>query len=131
MWKKVSEEPAPKDKRILAYNCNCEVQVIVEWDEGYAGSAWYENDEAYWKQIDYWDELQPDPIDGVNDPILYATHKIMNDRHKIIDLFCSTFLLAQEPKTLQELRDMFPLVELECKMGDNMSQTFSIKLRGS
>jgi len=131
MWKKTSQEPAPTDRRIVAYNINCEVQIIVQWDNGYAGPAWYENDENYWKQIDYWDELKPDPIEGMNDPISQAVVKIRRDRDKIVDLFCSTFLLAQEPKTLEELRDMFPLVELECKMGDNMSQTFRIKLRGS
>lgn len=129
MWKKTSQEPPPKDKRILAYNCNCEIQFVVKWDDGVAGPAWYENEESYWHRIDYWDELQPDPVEGMNDPILAASEKIMRDRHKHIDLFCTTFLLAQEPKTVQELRDMFPFVELECRMGENMSQTFRIKLR--
>lgn len=54
---------------------------------------------------------------------------LMRDRNEIIDLFCETFLAVQEPPSVEALKDLFSLIELECTIGPNNSQTFRIKLR--
>ncbi len=55
--------------------------------------------------------------------------KIIRDRNYTIDLFCKTFLIAQEPKSLEELKALFQIADLECTMGKDFTQTFRIKLR--
>lgn len=39
--------------------------------------------------------------------------KIYEQRESIIDLFCKTFFVSQEPKSADELRALFELCELE------------------
>ena len=62
-----------------------------------------------------------------------AVHKIaenlMKERNEIVDLFCKTFLIVQEPPSLEALKDLFTLIELECTVNKGVSQTFRIKLR--
>ncbi len=57
--------------------------------------------------------------------------QIMNKRDEIIELFVKTFLAVQDVSTTEALKDLFALVELECTMGDNMTQTFRINLRNA
>jgi hypothetical protein len=65
-----------------------------------------------------------------DDNLNEVVRKIMNERYEIIDLFCKTFLISQEPKTIEELKALFELTELECTLGkDCTQQTFRIKLR--
>ena len=57
------------------------------------------------------------------------SHKIWLDRQNVIDLFCKTFLVCQEPKSPEELRALFEMIELECTLGQDMTQTFRLKLK--
>lgn len=66
---------------------------------------------------------------GQTDMISIAAQRIMEKRNEIIDMFCQTFLAVQEAPTIEALRDLFSLVELECTMHDNLNQTFRLKLR--
>lgn len=61
--------------------------------------------------------------------IQIIAQEIYQKRQEIINLFCKTFILSQEPKSPEELRALFELVELECRI-DGLNQTFRIKLKG-
>ncbi len=58
-----------------------------------------------------------------------AASKIMRERNEIIDLFCKTFFVAQDPKSLEELKALFEICELECRVDSHMCQSFQIKLK--
>lgn len=87
------------------------------------------------------DELDPEMKYLVEKLHKYVSHEewtpdkmaqeIMHERNKILDLFCKTFLATQSAPTVEALKDLFDLIELECTMGkDCLNQTFRIKLRG-
>lgn len=58
----------------------------------------------------------------------HIVEEIIEDREKIIDLFCKTFLAVQENPTTKSLLNLFSMIELECTMHDNLRQTYRIKL---
>jgi hypothetical protein len=63
--------------------------------------------------------------------IIEISRKLYEERENIIDLFCKTFIISQEPKSSEEIRMLIEITELECKMGDDFSQTFRLKLKDS
>jgi hypothetical protein len=56
-------------------------------------------------------------------------HQLLKERDSIIDLFCKTFFVSQEPRSLEELRALFEICELEITQHSDMKQTFRIKLK--
>ncbi len=52
----------------------------------------------------------------MSDLISLAAEKLSLQKHEIIDLFCKTFVLCQQPKSLDDLRDLFEEYELEIKI---------------
>ena len=64
-----------------------------------------------------------------SDPVHEAATKIMRDRNEILDLFCQAFLIAQDAKDLEAMKDLILSAELECKVDSDLTQTFRVKLR--
>ena len=64
-----------------------------------------------------------------DDSVFQMAKKIYEERQNIIDLFCKTFFVSQEPKSPEELRALFEMTELEIVQGSDMSQTFRIKFK--
>jgi len=56
-------------------------------------------------------------------------HKILQERDNIIDLFCKTFFVSQQPRSLEELRALFEICELEVSHHTDFKQTYRIKLK--
>ena len=54
--------------------------------------------------------------------------EILNKRHEIIDLFCKTFIISQEPKSIEEIKWLCENMEMEIKM-DGLNQTIRLKLK--
>jgi hypothetical protein len=55
--------------------------------------------------------------------------EILTKKNEIIDLFCKTFIVSQEPKSIEELKWIFENFELETIIHSNFSQTFRLKFR--
>lgn len=56
-------------------------------------------------------------------------YNILKEQDQIVDLFCKTFIVSQEPKTMEALRWMFENLELECKICNDFTRTYRLKLR--
>lgn len=56
-------------------------------------------------------------------------YKILRQEHEIIDLFCKTFLLSQQPKSIEELKYLFSICSLEICIKDDLSRIYTIKLK--
>lgn len=63
-----------------------------------------------------------------NDFLKNSVSKILEKRNEIIDLFCKTFIVSQEPKSLEELRALFAMCKLQCKIHSDFHQSFRITL---
>ena len=63
-----------------------------------------------------------------DDPIHQISSQIMKNRMEIIDLFCSAFLCVQEDLSIESLKILFGMVELECNI-DGLKETYRIKLK--
>lgn len=61
--------------------------------------------------------------------IFEVAKKICNQRDEILDLFCKTFFVSQEPRSPEELRYLFETCELEMTHHSDLRQTYHIKLR--
>lgn len=72
---------------------------------------------------------EDDPISDAWQLVQDTTAEIMEKRNEIIDLFCKTFFVAQEPKSIDELKALFERCELECRADSYMCQRFQIKLK--
>ena len=68
-------------------------------------------------------------MSGECDPIHEIARKILEERGQIIELFCKTFFVSQEPRSPEELRALFEIAELHVTHNKDMSQTFSIKFK--
>lgn len=56
----------------------------------------------------------------IEDPIHKISREIYEQREYYIDLFCKTFLISQEPKSLEELRALFEICEMEIKLNSHV-----------
>ena len=133
-WNKCDSLPAPTNRRILGYIEEYDAQVVVQWEDGWDGEHWYENDEHFHKHIDYWQELPLSPLDSYSNEtfLARAASKLMRDRNETVELFCKTFLALHfdgKEITPAALLDLYNLVELECTLGENLAQTFRLKMR--
>ena len=64
------------------------------------------------------------------DPVSEAASKLMSDRNEILDLFCAAFLSSHaDAKDLEGMKYLFSRAELECRIDENLTQTFRVKLR--
>lgn len=66
---------------------------------------------------------------SMDNAISQMASQMMEKRNQIIELFCQTFIAAQEILTPSQLRELFANTELECIMGKDFSQTFRIKIK--
>jgi hypothetical protein len=51
-----------------------------------------------------------------DDPIHDAAKKLMHKKHEILDLFCKTFILSKEPKTIEEIKWIFENYVLDMRI---------------
>ena len=72
---------------------------------------------------------EPHPASDAWEEMQKVAAEIMKQRNEIIDLFCKTFFVAQDPKSLEELKALFEICELECRVDSHMCQSFQIKLK--
>jgi hypothetical protein len=53
-------------------------------------------------------------------------HELLVKRDEIIDLFCKTFILSKEPKSIEEIRWIFDNFKLECKMNSPLHHEYRL-----
>lgn len=63
------------------------------------------------------------------DIISKTAREMIEQQNEIIDLFCKTFFVSQQPRTLEELRALFEICELEIVRHSDFSHTYRIKLK--
>jgi hypothetical protein len=56
-------------------------------------------------------------------------HTLLKQQDEIIDLFCKTFFVSMQPKSAEELQELFEMCELEITTHSYFRQTIRIKLK--
>jgi len=68
-------------------------------------------------------------MSGECDPISKMAFEIWKQREDIISLFCKTFFVSQNPRSLEELRALFEICELEVVNHSYLKHTYRIRLK--